>query len=102
MSVNTNVTVPDGCTLTDESSAVGTCGTSRHPALVGVLVLPPGAGLVRRRFRCSVEQEVEVRRDEGVGRRDRIGVVDGAVFAREGDPAWILSQPVGEIGADLA
>src|SRR3954453_4094453 len=101
MSVNTKVTVPDGCTLTEESSAVGNCSTSRHPALVGVLVLPPGARLVRCRFRCSFEQEVEVGRDEGVGRRDRIGVVDGAVFACEGDPAWILSQPVCELGADL-
>src|SRR5437763_32095 len=31
MSVNTSVTVPDGCTVTDASSAVNNCRTSRHP-----------------------------------------------------------------------
>jgi hypothetical protein len=61
------------------------------PPLVRVLVLPPGAGLGGLRFRRSIEQEAEVRRDERVGRHHRVRVVDGAVLAREGDPARVLA-----------
>src|ERR671935_243577 len=68
----------------------------------GALVLPPGARLVGRPFRGSLEQEAVIGRDERVGRRHRVRVVDGAVLAREGDPARSLSQPVLERGPDLA
>src|SRR5437879_4539693 len=61
---------------------------------VRVFVLPQGAGVVGLRFRCSLEQEAEVRRDERVRRRHRIGVVNGAVLAREGDPARVLTQTI--------
>src|SRR6266480_1974602 len=79
--------------------------TSREPtrsASVRVLVLPPRAGLGGLGFRRSLEQEAEVRRDERVRRGDRVGVVDGPVLAREGDPARVLAQPVLELGPDLA
>src|SRR5207302_9186905 len=69
---------------------------------VRVLVLPPRTGLGGWRFRRSLEQEAEVRRDERVGRDHRVGVVDGPVLAREGDPARALAQPVLELGPDLA
>src|SRR5712691_726419 len=77
---------------------------SREPtrsASVRVLVLPPSAGLGGLGFGRSIEQEAEVRRDERVGRRHRVGVVDGAVIAREGDPARVLTQPVLELRPDL-
>src|SRR3954464_802364 len=61
---------------------------------VRVFVLSPGARLLGRPFRGPFEQEVVVRRDEWVGRYHRVGVVDGAVLPREGDPARALSQPV--------
>src|SRR6266545_1079644 len=78
---------------------------SREPsrsALVRVLILPPSSGLGGLLFRRSLEQETEVRRDERVGRHHRVGVVDGPVLAREGDPARALTQPVLELGPDLA
>src|SRR5205823_12558809 len=78
---------------------------SREPTRsvsVGVLVLPPSTELGRWRFRRSLEQEAVVRRDERVGRHHRVGVVDGSVLAREGDPARALAQPVLELSPDLA
>src|SRR5262245_62498089 len=53
-------------------------------ASVRVLVLAPAAGLGGLCFRCSLEQEAEIGRDEWVRRGDRVGVVDGLVLAREG------------------
>jgi hypothetical protein len=52
-------------------------------------------------FRRSLEQEAVVRGDERVRCCDRVGVVDGAVLAREGDPARVFAQPVLELGSDL-
>ena len=57
MSVNTNVTVPDGCTLTDESSAASNGGTSRHPHASGVAACQrrlrdPHRAPDRQRRRC--------------------------------------------------
>src|SRR6266566_2584688 len=78
---------------------------SREPtrsASVRVLVLPPSAGLGGLDFRRSLEQETVVGRDERVWRHHRVGVVDGPVLAREGDPARALAQPVLELGPDLA
>src|SRR5439155_4186306 len=69
---------------------------------VRVLVLPPSTGLGGLGLRRSLEQETVVRRDERVGRHHRVGVVDGPVLAREGDPARTLAQPVLELGPDLA
>ena len=69
------------------TSAVG-----REPvgsALLRVLVVPPAAGLGGLCFRRSLEQEAEAGRDERVRRGDRVGVVDGLVLAREGDPARV-------------
>src|SRR5438045_2363891 len=71
-------------------------------ASVGVLILPPSPGLGRLVLRRSLEQEAEIRRDERVWRRYGVGVVDGPVLAREGDPARILTQPILELGPDLA
>ncbi len=71
-------------------------------ASLWVLVLPPAAGLGGLCFRRSLEQEAEVGRDERVRRRDGVGVVDGPVLAREGDPARVFAQPVLELGPDLA
>src|SRR5438128_1646612 len=71
-------------------------------ASVRVLVLAPGAGLGGLGFWGSLEQEVVVGRDERVGRHHRVGVVDGPVLAREGDPARAFPQPVLQLGADLA
>ena len=69
---------------------------------VRVLVLPPSSGLgVVTPLRRPLEQERVVRGDKRVGRHHRIGVVDGSVFAREGDPARALAQAVLELGADL-
>src|SRR5207237_303606 len=50
----------------------------------------------------ALEQKAVVRRDEGVGRHHRVGVVDGPVLAREGDPPRALAQPVLELGPYLA
>src|SRR5207249_11687983 len=61
---------------------------------VRVFVLPQGVGVVGLGFRCSLEQEADVRRDERVRRRDRVGVIYGAVLAREGDPARVLTQTI--------
>src|SRR5256886_10160733 len=82
-------------------TATGPLSTTRSVSL-RVFVLPPGAGFGGLGFRRSFEQEAVVRRDERVGRRHGVGVVDGPVLAREGDPAWVLAQPVLELGADLA
>ena len=71
-------------------------------AVVRVLVLSPGARLVGRLLRRPFEQEAVVGSDERVGRDHGVGVVDGAVLAREGDPARILAQPVLELRPDLA
>src|SRR3954454_3187414 len=65
--------------------------------LVRVLVLAPGAGLLRGRLGRSVEQEGVIRRHEGVGGRHRVGVVDRSVVAREGDEARVLAQAVLEL-----
>src|SRR5215218_4784304 len=65
---------------------------------VRVLVLPPGARLGWLGLRRPLEQEAEVRRDERIGCRHRVGVVDGPVLAREGDPARSLAQPVLGLG----
>src|SRR5438876_1448915 len=78
------------------------CREPTRSASVRVLVLPPGARLGGLGFRRSLEQEAVVRRDERVGRHHRVGVVDGPVLAREGDPARALAQPVLELGPDLA
>ncbi len=43
-------------------------------------------------FRRSLEQEAVVRRDKRVGRHHRVGVIDGPVLAREGNPARALAQ----------
>src|SRR5437764_7660461 len=67
-------------------------------ASVGILVLPPRAGLGRWGLWRSLEQEAEIRRDERVGRRHGVGVVDGPVLARKGAPARVLAQPVVELG----
>src|SRR2546422_9577398 len=72
------------------------------PASVRILVLPPGAGLGGLDFRRSLEQEAVVGRDERVWRHHRVGVVDGPVLAREGDPARALAPPVLELGPDPA
>src|SRR5256885_2772629 len=69
---------------------------------VRVFVLPQGAGDVGLGFRCSLEQEAEVRRDERVRRRHSVGVVNGAVLAREGDPARVLTQTIFQVSPDLA
>src|SRR5207248_5188346 len=69
---------------------------------VRVLVLSPAAGLGGLRLRRPLQQEGEVGGDERVGRRHHVGVVDGVVVAREGDPARVLAQPVLELGPDLA
>jgi len=61
-------------------------------ASVRVLVLPPGPGLGGLGFRRSLEQEAVVRRDKRVGRHHRVGVIDGPVLAREGNPARALAQ----------
>src|SRR4029077_7956690 len=71
-------------------------------ASVRVLVLAPAAGFGGLCFRCSLEQEAEIGRDERVRRGDRVGVVDGPVVACEGDPAWVFAQPVLQLGPDLA
>src|SRR6266568_8683471 len=76
-----------------------------HPgrsASVRVLVLPPTTELGGWGLRRSLEQKAEVRRDERIGRRYRVGVVDDAVLARKRDPARPLAQPVLELGPDLA
>jgi hypothetical protein len=65
--------------------------TSRRQALsgsVGVLILPPGAGLGGGPFRRPFEQKAVVGRDERVRRHHRVRVVDGPILTREGDPAW--------------
>src|SRR5438552_14702519 len=67
---------------------------------VRVFVLPQGVGVVGLGFRCSLEQEAEVRRDERVRRRDRVGVIYGAVLAREGDPARVLTQTISYLSPD--
>src|SRR6266700_3795759 len=71
-------------------------------ASLRVLVLPPAAGLAGLCLRRSLQQGAVVRGDERVGRRDGVGVVNGSVLAREGDPARGLAQPVLELGSDLA
>src|SRR5713226_5773938 len=83
------------------------CTATRRPSTtrsesVRVFVLPPGAGFGGLGFRCSLEQEVEVRRDERVGRRHGVGVVDGPVLPRERDPARVLEQTVLQLSPDLA
>jgi len=91
--------------LRDPRAAAQRRVMSREPtrsASVRVLVLPPRAGLGGLRFRRSLEQEAVVGRDERVGRHHRVGVVNGPVLAREGDPARALAQPVLELGPDLA
>ena len=74
----------------------------REAASVRILVLPPTAGLGGLTLRRSLEQEAVVRRDERVGRRHGVGVVDGPVLAREDDPVPVLAQAVVEFGPDLA
>src|SRR5262245_336790 len=59
----------------------------RPAASVRVLVLPPCTGLRGLAFRRSLEQGGVVRRDERVRRRHGVGVIDGLVLARKGDPA---------------
>src|SRR5215213_3830174 len=76
-------------------------GRSALPRSVRVLVLAPGAGLLGLRLRRSLEQERVVRRNERIGCRHRVGVVDTPVFAREGDEARVLAQAVLELGSDL-
>src|ERR671921_216461 len=74
----------------------------RPPARSGrVLVLAPGARLVEPALRGAVEQERVVRRDERIGRRHGVRVVDRPVFAREGDEARVLAQAILELGSDL-
>ena len=53
------------------------------------------------RLRRPLEQEAEVGGDERVGRRHRVGVVNGPVLAREGDPARGLAEAVLQLGPDL-
>src|SRR5258708_1593883 len=72
-----------------------------RPASLRVLVLPPAARLGGLWFRRPLEQEAEVGRDERVRRGDCVGVVDGPVVAREGDPARVFAQPVFQLGPDL-
>src|SRR4029077_16043284 len=72
-----------------------------QPGSLRVLVLAPAARPAGLGFRRSVEQEAEVRGDEWVGRRHRVGVVDSPVLARESDPARILAQAVLELGPGL-
>src|SRR5438552_16767661 len=71
-------------------------------ASVRVLVLPPGARLVGGSLGRPVEQEAVIRGDERVGRHHRVGVVAGAVLARERDPARALAQAVSQLRPDLA
>src|SRR6266511_4082403 len=95
-----------GVDATSTSVHRGRCPKlSREPtrsASVRVLVLPPSAGLGGLGFRRSLEQEAVVRRDERVGLHHRVGVVDGPILARERNPARALTQPVLELGPDLA
>ena len=72
---------------TSPCSVKDSCLTLFPGPSVWVLVLPPRAGNGVLRFRRSIEQEVGVRGDERVGRHHRVGVVDGPVLVREGDPA---------------
>src|SRR5712691_11981575 len=74
---------------------------TRRQESARVLVLAPGAGVGGLGFWRSLEQEAEVGRDERVGRRHRVGVVDAAVLACEGDPARALPQSVLELRPDL-
>src|SRR5256714_223376 len=96
-----------GARDTLKSRAIRTVGakhalpTTRSES-VRVFVLPQGAGVGGLGFRCPLEQEAEVRRDERVRRGHRVGVVNGPVPAREGDPARVLAQPVLQLGPDLA
>src|SRR5258707_7801470 len=69
---------------------------------VRVLVLPPDGGVGGLGFWRSLEKEAEVGRDERVGRRHRVGVVDGRVLSRESDPARVLAQTVLQLTPDLA
>src|SRR6266566_7279944 len=90
---------------THESRSLCTA-TGRPPTMrsesVRVFVLPPGARFGGLGFRRSLEQGVVVRRDERVGRRNGVGVVDGPVLAREGDPARVLAQTVLQLSPDLS
>src|SRR5438105_15947311 len=75
---------------------------SSPTASVRVLVLPPSKGLGGLGLRRSLEQEAEIARDERVGRRHGVRVVDGPVLAREGDPARVLAQTVLQLSPNLA
>src|SRR5918994_6307668 len=78
------------------------CGDRYGPASsVRVLVLAPGAGLLRLRLRRPLEQHVEVGSDERIGRHHRVGVVDGPVLARERDVTRAFAEAVLELRADL-
>src|SRR6266480_2784000 len=66
-----------------------------------ILVLSPAARLIRLRLRRSLEQHIEERGDERVGRHHRVGVVDGPVLARERNVARVLTDAVLELRANL-
>src|SRR3954470_11026198 len=68
---------------------------------VRVLVLAPGAEVVHGSLRRPLQQERVVWRDERIGGRHRVRVVDGPVVPRERDPARCLAQPVLELRANL-
>src|SRR5215469_1509781 len=73
----------------------GSCGS------VWVFVLAPEASLAGALFRRPLEHERVIGRHEGVWCHHRIGVVDGAVLPRKGDPPRALAQAVLQLGSDL-
>src|SRR2546423_11513902 len=102
MAVTTTSTTSARTRGIEPGFAEGESGSRVTSASVRVLVLPPSTELGRWGLGRSLEQGAVVRRDERVGRRHRVGVVDGPVLAREGDPARVLAQPVLELRPDLA
>src|SRR2546426_2591956 len=90
-----------GCHGVSRSTVAGRPPTTRSSS-VRVFVLPPGARFGGLGVRRSLEQEVVVRRDERVGRRHGVGVVDGPILASEGDPAPVLAQTVLQLSPGLA
>src|SRR5205085_12219174 len=100
----TTVSLPRQRVITTRpSTTANSCTAPRTPdkKSVRLLVLPASAGLGWLELRRSLEQEAVERRYERVGRHHRVGVVDGAVLARECDPARALAQPVLELRPDL-
>src|SRR5262249_53051730 len=87
-------------TLAIPSGLPRSFGTST-PVLGRVLVLSVVERLVPRFLLRPVEEEVEERGYERVGRRHRVGVADGPVFLRKCDVARVLADAVLELSADL-